>query len=190
METLQSLLAKIKSTNRKHLTLLIGIDGFGGSGKSTVAKFLRVNLANASIVEMDDFYSPSLQRADYARVKQQVLEPLARNEKASYQIYEWKTDSLSEFHEIIPGGIIIIEGVYSINKDLAANYDVKIWVDCPAEVGAARGIERDKFEDGIDKTDKWLNIWMPKEKEYVAIEKPQEYADYIISGQIKPLNNT
>ena len=47
-------------------------------------------------------------------------------------------------------------------------------------MGFARGIERDKIRDGVDNTDKWQNIWMPQEKEYVQSQQPQLRADYIL----------
>jgi uridine kinase len=179
---LGDLLSGIKSAHKDHQTLIIGIDGYGGSGKSTIAKFLKENLSGAVIVEMDDFYSPELKRADYARVNEQVLELLVNDLSASYQIYDWKLDSLTEFKKIDPGGIVIIEGVYSTHKDFADKYDVKIWVNCPQEVGAKRGIERDKMMYGVDNTDKWVHMWMPEEKKYVESQNPQQYADYIIEG--------
>ncbi len=179
MTNLDDLLNTVKSLSRKQATLLIGIDGFGGSGKSTVAKFLKERLENVVIVEMDDFYLPALKRADYLRVKQQVLQPLDNNLIASYQRYDWRSDTLAEWHTIHPGGIVIIEGVYSTHSDLANHYDFKIWVDCPQEIGFKRGVERDKRRDGVDNTDKWLTLWMPQEKLYAETQKPKERADYI-----------
>lgn len=52
MKNLNDLLSKIKKVSRKQDTLFIAVDGFGGSGKSTVAKFLKENLDNAIILEM------------------------------------------------------------------------------------------------------------------------------------------
>lgn len=182
MISLEDLLGKVKNTSKKHETLIIGIDGYGGSGKTTVAKFLKENLRDCIIVEMDDFYSPILKRADFNRVKEQVLDPLVIDKPASYQVYDWKSDSLGVFQNINPGGVVIIEGVYSIHKDIASSYDIKIWVDCLPEVGAKRGIERDMLRDGVDNSDKWLNIWMLEEKKYVESQNPKASADYIIDG--------
>ena len=41
----------------KHSTklVMIGIEGYGGSGKSTVAKQLAANLSSAWVVNIDDF---------------------------------------------------------------------------------------------------------------------------------------
>ena len=174
------LVGKIKKTSKRQKTFLIAIDGFGGSGKSTVAKFLKENLENVTVVEMDDFYSSELKRADFERVSEQVLKPLINDNVTRYQRYDWKSGSLMEWHTIEPGGIVIVEGVYAMHKDFQDAYDFKIWVDCQQEVGFKRGVERDKVRDGIDNSDKWVQDWMPLEKEYVQSQNPQQNVDYII----------
>ena len=99
---------------------------------------------------------------------------------ALYQRYDWKSDTLAEWHEITTGGIVIVEGVFSTHPAIAYSYDFKIWVDCLQEIGFKRGIGRDKIRDGIDNSEKWKTLWMPEEKEYVDLEKPQEKADFIL----------
>ena len=94
------LINKINNTPPKHKSFIIGIDGFGGSGKTSLAKLLKQHFEKVTIVEMDDFYLPSLKRADYQRVKEQVLAPLVNDIPASYQRYDWKTDKMAEWHTI------------------------------------------------------------------------------------------
>lgn len=166
----------IKSLKKDSETLLIGIDGFGGSGKSSLAKSIKKFFPHAYIVEMDDFYSPTLKRADFQRVLDQVIEPLRNNTEAVYQIYNWKNDSFTSSIPINPGGIVLIEGVFSLTQELINNYDIKIWVDCDQNVGLERGVAR----DGEQVRDKWTNIWMPLEKEYMEKQNPQGKADFII----------
>lgn len=174
------LITKLRSLSGNHKTLLIGVDGVGGSGKSTLARLVKENIPNVTIVQMDDFYSPTIQRADMDRVEKEVLKPLSNDMDCSYQVFDWRQDHLITGPSIQIGGIAIIEGVYSIHPQLAHYYDFKIWTDCSFEVGFKRGIQRDKIRDGVDNADKWLNIWMPDEKKYVDNANPQTYADIII----------
>lgn len=183
----KDLVKKITDTPRKHKTFIIGIDGFGGSGKSTLARLLKEHFGNVTIVGMDNFYHPSLKRADYQRVLKQVLLPLTSATPASYQRYDWKTDTLAEWHPVEVGGMVIIEGVYSTNNEMKDLYDFKIWVECPQEVASERGIARDLQRDNTKTRDEWLrdkwtNDWMPREKEYATRHNPKQYADYIIDG--------
>jgi uridine kinase len=161
---------------RKCETLLIGIDGYGGAGKSTLAKQLRENFPDAKIVRTDDFYFKD--RFDLQRLKAQVLEPLSRNLAAVYQHFDWQTQMLGEWKKIKIGGIVIVEGVCSIHSELNEFYDFKIWIDCPREIRIERGIKR----DGEAMRETWENIWMPAEDFYIENDLPRERADLVING--------
>ncbi|KKK39241.1 uridine kinase [Mesobacillus campisalis] len=172
-------------------TYLIGIDGFGGSGKSTLADKITEHCANVTIVHMDDFYLPSSEIIqahptkkpvgadfDWQRLLKQVIEPLNQEKGGHYQRYDWKTDALAEWHSVSLGGIVIIEGVYSIREELSNLYDLKIWVDCPREIRLSRGIER----DGEEAREMWENNWMLSEDIYFEKQKPIERADMVVDG--------
>lgn len=187
----QQLVRSIDSIPKKQATLLIGIDGCGGSGKSTLANKMRTECSNVSVVHMDDFYLPSSQIVkvspekkpigadyDWKRVLNQVLEPISQNKEGFYQRYDWDKDELVEWHTVPIGGIVIIEGVYSIRKELANKYDFTIWVDCPRETRLSRGLER----DGEQARDMWEKNWMISEDIYVEEHRPDERADLIVNG--------
>lgn len=170
-------------------TLLIGIDGCGGAGKSTLADALRdIDKENISIVHMDDFYKTEAQRRepnnsigalwDCKRLKEQVLIPLKNNQDTHYQIYDWDLDELTEWKYITRGGIVIVEGCYSLMGGLDSYYDYKIWIDTPRNLRLRRGIER----DGEMKRHLWENLWMPSEEEYIKCQHPMEKADWIVDG--------
>ena len=178
------LIEKIKNTQRKHATLLIGIDGVGGAGKTTLSSWIKANLNNVSIVQLDDFYSPELNRADRKVVLKQVFLPLENDSDARYQIFDWRINALTDWFTIAPGGVVIIEGVSALHSDFAEKYDFRIWIECPPEVGFRRRVERDKIRDKVDNTNKWREIRMPQEKEYVESEKPQLRADYVLVNDL------
>lgn len=179
MKFIDELVKKINDLPRKQKTLLIAIDGRGGSGKSTLSKQLKQALKDVTIVHLDDFAYPETPRD---RLLKQVILPIKANEIAKYQRYDWGTKQLAEWHEIIPGGIVIIEGVSTLHNVLNEYFDFRIWIECPPEVGFQRGLHRDKSVYKADTTNEWLNKWMPEEKKYVEEHKPQEKADYIVDG--------
>jgi uridine kinase len=178
----KTLISEIKKLSRKKGVVLIAIDGLGGSGKTTLAELLQAELENSVMIQLDDFYSPALRAADLLRLKEQVLLPLHNHQEAKYRVYEWKTNSYSDWHIHKPEGIFIIEGVYALDKNIRDYYDVKVWIDYPAGLGLARGIQRDISKDGVDNTDTWKNIWMPMEAKYKTEQEPDKSADYIIQG--------
>jgi uridine kinase len=176
-------------------TTLVAIDGPGGSGKTVLAESLRAALekvgVSAHIVAGDDFFLPSVSRPhgppsekpiggdfDWCRLRDQVLEPLRRGQTARYDRYDWLKDDLTDTREIPQGGVVIVEGVYSSRRELAALYDMRLWVECPREQRLSRGLER----DGETARRRWVKDWMPSEDRYVEEHRPHESADAIVNG--------
>ncbi|HPG38808.1 MAG TPA: AAA family ATPase [bacterium] len=167
---------------------LIGIDGPGGSGKSTLAQELANALPGSVVVHHDDFYKPKYLRDavaragigeyfDWQRLERQVLQPCAENREIMYQKYDWINDVLDTWQTIPGATSVIVEGVYSIRRELAGYYDLKIWLDCPADVCLVRGIIR----DGEAMKEYWQNVWMKQEQEYYRQHQPQLRADIRIN---------
>ncbi|WP_446715640.1 uridine kinase family protein [Bacillus sp. OTU530] len=191
MCSFSELLDTIEKLPKKQETILVGIDGCGGSGKSTFANTLQTIKPAITIVHKDDFYFPSSQIIkgspnskpvgadfDWNRLLRQVIHPLSQNQDGYYQRYDWNVDELTEWHLVPIGGIVIIEGVYALRKELEHTYDFKIWVDCPREIRLTRGLER----DGEEARDMWENNWMILEDIYVRQHKPHAKANLVING--------
>lgn len=181
----------ISEITKMQSTLVIGIDGCGGSGKSTFADKMKEVLPNITIVHNDDFYFPSSQIIkkhptqkpvgadfDWKRLLNQVLEPISQGREGQYQRYDWETDSLAECHTVPVGGIVVVEGIYTIRQELENKYDIKIWIDCPREIRLSRGIKR----DGEDARELWEDNWMISEDIYLEEQKPFQRADLVFSG--------
>jgi uridine kinase len=172
---------------------LVGIDGLGGSGKSTLTERIRHQLETTqltvTIVHNDDFYFPSAIRSklspqlkpigadfDWIRLRDQVLVPLRSNQIADYVRYDWPSDRLAECHEIQPHGIVLIEGVYSTRAELRDLYDYRIWVDCPSELRLSRGVARDRTVA----LSLWVDEWMPAEERYYNEHRPDTFAHVMV----------
>lgn len=173
---------------RRRLTLLVGIDGPGGAGKTTLAEGIARRDPSVAVVHMDDFYWPSREQPpsphgdaegfDWHRLERQVLAPLAGDRESRYQRYEWGTDVLGEWRTIQPGGVVIVEGVSALRRELRLYYDGGAFVACPRHTRLARGLAR----DGEGARAVWLDQWMPAEDRYFARHSPQEGADVIVEG--------
>lgn len=187
----EEIIREINSKIENGQTLLIGIDGCGGSGKSTIADKIKEIFENTTIVHMDDFYYPSDKILkglpqekpigsdfDWSRLYQQVILPIKEDKEGKYQRYDWNADELAEWYSVPTGGIVIIEGVYAMRKELFDLYNITIWVDCPRKVRLSRGIER----DGENARDMWENNWMIAEDMYMQQQKTFEKAKFIING--------
>jgi uridine kinase len=159
-------------------TVWIGIDGFGGAGKTTFAQRLAKALPGAVVVHIDDFYGPHTPEWDWTRFVSQVRDPLLAGQVARYQSWDWDRDEGGAWHDIAPGGPVIVEGVSSTRAEVGIAWNVQIWLDAPRDVRLARALER----DGPAKLSRWLDDWMPSEERYAAREHPQQRVDLVISG--------
>ncbi|MEB9507198.1 NB-ARC domain-containing protein [Bacillus anthracis] len=189
------MIERIQEKCTEQSVIIIGIDGCGGEGKSTLANKIKSNFSTVTIVHMDDFYLPSAKIVnenptnksigvdfDWKRLLKEVLNPISNGLEGRYN---WEKGSLVGSHIVPAGGIVVIEGVYATRQELAGMYDLTIWVNCPRETRIKRGIAR----DGEAARDMWVNNWMVAEDMYVESHKPQEFADFIIDGTDNEITN-
>src|ERR1700676_1649705 len=106
---LGDLAAAIRRRSAGRHRVLVGVDGPGASGKSTLAKLLAAEMPGTTVVHVDDFYLPSALQGsrdgqiaphfDWPRLVDQVIKPAATGGHVRYQRYNWDTDSLDEWHD-------------------------------------------------------------------------------------------
>jgi uridine kinase len=161
-------------------TVLVGIDGFGGSGKSTLTRRIAAEVPGSVVVEVDDFSGPSVADCawEWHRLRAQVLVPLLAGRPGRYQRWDWRSDSAGDWLDVPVGRTVLIEGVSSTRQEVAAPWDLTIWVDAPRDLRLQRALDR----DGAEMLDRWLTDWMPSEEAYAARERPQERVDLIVRG--------
>lgn len=160
-------------------TRVVGVDGEGGAGKSTVARRLSSAFPQHALLHTDDIASEELPLDWWPRVLSQVLEPLATGRPARWQRYDWERRELAEWHEIDPGlPVLVLEGVSAMRLAFEPYLTYRIWVHTPPETRLRRGIER----DGPEMAEQW-DIWIADEDDYVARERPVQRADLIVSGE-------
>jgi uridine kinase len=188
----EEMLALLRDLPRRRRTLVVGIDGRGGSGKSTFARTLERAGDDVTVVQFDDFYLPLAERHarvdrgdteiggnfDWRRLRAQVLAPLSQDEPAVYQRYDWPTDELAEWHRVTQGGIVLVEGNYSTRTEIRDLYDFTIWIDAPHELRLQRGLAR----GGEDTRERWLTEWMPEEDRYLEAQDPAAHVQLVLDG--------
>lgn len=154
------------------------MDGYGGSGKTTLAARLASALPGAQVVSIDDFAAPTVPEWDWDRFHEQVAAPLLAGGAARYQRWDWHLDRGMEWHDVVPSRPVIVEGVSSTRREVRLPWAWTVWVEAPRAVRLDRAASR----DGSAMLPRWLDEWMPSEDAYVTRERPLERVDLAVSG--------
>jgi uridine kinase len=179
--------------------ITIGVAGGTGSGKTTVAlKILeRVGFDRVAYLPHDAYYRdasdlPPSERAQLNFDHPDSLEndlmiahlkQLQANQPVDIPVYDFKTHSrTAETRHIDPQPVILVEGILIFaDKRLREMMDVKIFVDCDADLRFIRRLQRD-IEERQRAPESVINQYLrtvrPMHLEFV--EPSKRYADVII----------
>lgn len=178
VERFDDTLASMRALSRPRATVLVGIDGHGGSGKSTFAARLQAHAADVTIVHIDDFgHLEGYPNPDWPRVREQVLDPLREDRPTRYQRRDWVSGELAEWHPVSAGGIVVVEGVGALRREIQALFDFRIWVEAPRALCLIRGVAR----DGEAMRAQWEE-WLTTEDAYLDAHQPIQSADLLVDG--------
>lgn len=184
--TIVDIVSEIKQNTKQYKPILIAIEGFGGSGKTTFAEKLRDALCNAYVVSVDDFtIKEKLAEQswdngifDRDRLERQVLIPATSDQNISYQKLIWGTNTLSDPVVVPTVDYLIVEGISSFHPDIAKYYDYKIWIDVPIEIAKQRGKLKDA---GNENANNW-DLWVKNDLAYQQKYHPEQQADLVIDN--------
>jgi uridine kinase len=187
-DTIATVLQRIPSPSAEAPTLVC-IEGLGGAGKSTLARALATSSDDITLVHGDDFYGPEerdwrswtprqgYQRYfDHQRVELELLRPLRAGKSATFRRYDWSARALGGWTTVEPRGIVLVEGVYLLRRQLRSYWDFSIYVHTPGEIRQARLYARGENDAG------WIERWTAAEDYYEQLERPAQAADLIVNG--------
>ncbi len=190
---IQDILQHITRLVEPGQTILVGIDGGAGAGKTTFTKWfaerIRETGTPVSIVLTDLIYRPVAERwagniddmpigydLDWERIRDQVILPLRAGKSARFQLYDWVADCLNELIEIDANGVVIIDGVFSLRNELVDYYDLRLWFSCSQEVRVPRLLGRG------DTPQAEIDYWLPMEERYHAVHMPEKSAHLVVDS--------
>jgi len=180
-------------------TMIIGICGGSGSGKTTLSKKLIESLGDkATIVYMDNFYKfqPNttyeercLTNYDHpdafdADILIQCVKELKEGKNTKIPVYDFTIHNRSEeeWQTVEAKPIIILDGIllFAI-PELLEFFDLKIFVDTPADIRILRRLRRDVRDRArsIDSViEQYTTTVKPMHDKF--IEPTKKYADIIV----------
>ncbi len=169
----------LERIDRGNQTPIILIDGRAGSGKSTFAESLQQQLfrdgeSAPRVIHMDNIFEGwggLALGSDY--MARFILQPLARQETASWQDWSWVKNQRSSWREFSGGTPLIVEGCGSLTERSKEHADISIWLEASEETRRERWIQRERHLEKFD-------FWAAQELDFYAREKSQSLADLVI----------
>jgi uridine kinase len=158
----------LPAVEHQRTSLVIGIAGGSGSGKSTVADALAASLPVGSVATLrhDHYYrdQPELSIEQRNRVNYdhpeslettlliEHLQHLKAGNSVEVPVYDFKTHRrLPTTERLEPSPVIIVEGILVfVDEHLRRELDIKIFVDTEPDIRAIRRIRRDMRQRGRD----------------------------------------
>ncbi len=183
-----------------HESIIVGIAGGSGSGKSTFAKKIKETFGqNAVLIEQDAYYKdmshlPVDERKhinfdhpdslDFGLLNQHLY-ALKHGESITKPTYDFSTHSRTTVQEeVFPAKIIIVEGVLLFAvAETCSLCDIKLFIDAEDDIRFIRRLERDIKERGrtlLDVKQQYIATVKPMHALFVAPSKI--HADVIIPG--------
>jgi len=165
-EAVENLARAITSLRLPHPTR-VGIDGWSGAGKTTLADELAETIRAAGRqtlrASIDDFHrkghkyrsmrgewTPRLyydEGYDYAVFREWLLEPLGPGGSRRCRIA--MLDSFDDvvlpeaWHELADDTVVVVDGIFLLHPELAGHWDYLIWLDVDLETMIERARRRD-----------------------------------------------
>ena len=198
----ENIVKELMKQYKKGRTLLAGIDGLGGAGKSTVSdevsRLLEADGINTEGFHIDDFIHPKAVRYNdeypqweqyyylqwrYEYFLRAVVKPLREGrEVPPIEIYDKDNDCyITDMRSIAEGSIVITEGIFLQRDELNGAFDYMIYVDVPEKERLSRVLLRDGYiGDEADIREKYEKRYFPAEHFYAEKYRPAEKADLVI----------
>lgn len=166
--------------------VLIGIDGRGGSGKSTAADVIRARVGGAAVVHVDDlaWHEPYFEWGELLR--DEVLAAVRGGRGLHYRPPQWVARGREGAIEVpAAASLLVVEGVGATQAIVADMLDVKVWVQSDFDVAEQRGIARD-IAEGLNGSSKeataFWHEWMAEELAFLRRDQPWTRADVVLNG--------
>lgn len=197
MDVLAAIVAR---TPRPGRPALVAIDGVDGSGKTTFAAALSDAYAHtgrpALVVHEDDFLNPRVLRYrlgrdspegyfrdtyDLGALSVHVLDALATS-RIVPAVFDHRTDRSVDAQpvEVPADAAVIVEGMFLHRDELAARWDVSVFLDVPFSETARRMAERDGSSP--DPQDPSMRRYVDGQRSYLATCDPRRRATLVIDN--------
>ena len=185
-------------------SILIGIAGGTGSGKTSIANYLLKEFVNNQliVIAQDSYYKDNSNLPMDKRNQQYFDHPdafdielfnkqlvsLLNGKPVKVPIYDFSTHNRSEQQQFVKSSkIIVIEGILTLYfESLRKLMNIKVFIDVPNKIRFKRRLSRDIEKRGrtlMSVTNQYQSTVQPMYEQFV--EPSKNYADMIITDGVK-----
>lgn len=178
---------------------LIGVAGGSNSGKTTIAERLAemIGPESLTLIQLDSYYTSRSHEPMEVRAAANYDHPdafdwqllndhiaaLMAGASVEVPLYDFASfDRTGEHRTARPGKVVVVEGILVLwERRLRERFDLKIFVDAPADLRLIRRLTRDIAERGRTSQsviDQYLETVRPAHERF--IEPSKRYADVIV----------
>lgn len=203
---MECLLSKLRNEDISKRIYIVGIDGLGGAGKSTIVNSLKLQLQNENynpyVLHIDDFIHTKHIRYDeskeewycyynmqwrYDYLVEEILSPIKKGDKIDklIELYDKENDTyVLKSICISQDSILLLEGIFLQRKEIKKYLDFIIYLDVPRDVRLNRVLTRDEYIGGLeDIKHKYERRYFPAEEKYILEYSPIENADFVLTNR-------
>ncbi|MDO8452021.1 MAG: AAA family ATPase [bacterium] len=194
----------VKVWVQDHAKLIVVIDGYAGSGKTTVADYIAKRNSDVAVLHLDDFIKHWKERKkliekakdkykvfEYSWYRYGDLEKITRQLKSKkrgivkYKTYDYdKNDFGPEKTIDLSRKVLVIDGIFLLHHEhkLSKFWDKRVYLDVDFDKADRMRIAREKKKWGREylpesHSDNWTRYFKTAYRRYVKKYKPQEHAD-------------
>lgn len=186
----------------------MAIDGPDAAGKTTLANEIAPILRAADVpvlrASIDGFHHPASIRHqreaehpalsyyedsfDYVALRRGLLDPLARGGRSLVRttVFDHRRDEPVDDppRSVEEGAVLLFDGVFLLRPELAASWDLSIFLRVEPEVSLSRALERDVAlfgtPDAIES--RYRQRYLPGQALYISRADPESQADVVIDN--------
>jgi uridine kinase len=160
---------------------LIAVDGPSGAGKSWFAARL-AKAADIPVVHTDDLLDGwDDQFSFWARLEEQVLDPLRHGRPATYRRYLWHRKAFGGNPVTVePAQAVLLEGVTAARRVIRPELSLSVFVTAPADLRWRRALARDGADDVAFRA--YLERWRVNEDRHFAADATAAHVDLLVDG--------
>lgn len=186
---------------KKPKQIWIGVQGGTCAGKTTLSNELAVSLGQEEslIICLDSFFRPYDRKANASRVTahnfdhpssldwlalKRAVKSLESGRPAHIPEFEYESGFTLTGKEVVPRKYIVLEGLWPyFDEALFNSFDIKVYVDTPADIRLARLMSRVGGNRGWtlqSALEYYLQCARPMQSEY--IDRGRDLADIVVNG--------